>query len=262
MHTGLGKISVPRGSSSHTSRIEWPDAHSGQLRRVREPVNRCKSGLQGKIADVFHGCSRHAESRNELQGFRVLLATGRADAWQEQPFRLEYHDDGTKHCYTPDILVIWGAHREIVEIKEDAEASLPANQERFAVLRALFAEHGYQFRLWLRSEICAEPRLTNASLVLRYRCVSMSATESENIRRAFSSIPVLPLRTLVGAGGITAQSVLRTVLDGLLHINWWEPLTLDSRISCLPIGPQIWPTPPGTTTTLISARRPDGTMRS
>ena len=89
----------------------------------------------------------------------------------------------------------------------------------------------------------------------------MSATERESIRRAFSSTPVLPLRTLVGTGGITAQSVFRTVLDGFLHINWWEPLTLNSRISSVPVGPQRWPTPPGVTGTLMSARRSDGTVR-
>jgi hypothetical protein len=37
----------------------------GQLRRVREPVSRSKSGVQGKVADVVSGRSRHAESQNE-----------------------------------------------------------------------------------------------------------------------------------------------------------------------------------------------------
>jgi hypothetical protein len=76
--------------------------HFNGLRRVREPVSRSKSGVQGKIADVFSGRSRHAESLNELQAFRVLLATGHPDAWQEQPFVLAYHYEGKKHRYTPD----------------------------------------------------------------------------------------------------------------------------------------------------------------
>jgi putative transposase len=54
------------------------------LRRVREPVSRSKSGVQGKVADVFNARSRHAESLNELRAFRILLATAHADAWQEQ----------------------------------------------------------------------------------------------------------------------------------------------------------------------------------
>ena len=41
------------------------------LRRVREPVSRSKSTVQGKVADVFAGRSRHAESQNELKAFRA-----------------------------------------------------------------------------------------------------------------------------------------------------------------------------------------------
>ena len=93
-----------------------------RLRRVREPVSRSKSGVKGKVADVANGRSRHAESQNELKAFRVLLATAHPDAWQEQPFFLDYHHDGTKRRYTPDILVAWGANQEVVEVKEDSEA--------------------------------------------------------------------------------------------------------------------------------------------
>jgi len=216
--------------------------------------------VQGKIADVFRGRSRHAESQNELQGFRVLLATGRADTWQEQPFHLEYRHGGAKHCYTPDLLVIWGTHQEVVEIKGDAEVGWPENQKRFALFRELLAEHGYQFRVWQRSEICAEPRLTNAGLLLRYRCVAVTPGEREKIRRAFSHSPALPLRMFVDTEGIAVPSILRMVLDGSLHVNWWDPLTLDSTISHEPVGPQVWPTPPRHTL-LLSARRSDVVMR-
>jgi hypothetical protein len=212
-----------------------------RLRRVREPVSRSKTGVQAKVADVFGGRSRHAESLNELRAFRILLATAHADGWQEQPFILEYHHDGKKHRYTPDLLVAWGAHREVVEIKEDAEADLPENQARFALIRDLLAEHGYQFRLWKKSEICAEPRLTNVGLILRYRSVEVPAAEHERIRRAFSATPDVRLRAFLESPGITLQSVLRLVLEGALHINWWEPLMLDSRVSTTPIGRQVWP---------------------
>ncbi len=69
------------------------------LKRAREPVSRSKRGVQGKVADTIHNRSRHAESQNELKAFQVLLATGRADHWQEQPFVLKYHQSGAKHRY-------------------------------------------------------------------------------------------------------------------------------------------------------------------
>jgi TnsA endonuclease N terminal len=221
---------------------EWP-IRLDNLRRVREPVSRSKSSIHGKVADVFGGRSRHAESQNELKAFRVLMATARSDAWQEQPFCLEYQHDGTQHRYTPDVLVAWGAHQEAVEIKEDPDAELPDNQSRFALIRELLAEHGIGFRLWKKSEICAEPRLANAALILRYRTVEVSAREHEGIRRTFSLAPELPLRTF-SQNPQRVQSVLRLVLDGTLHIDWWQPLGLDATISTAPIGRLVWPFPP------------------
>ena len=75
------------------------------LKRVREPLSRSKSGLQGKVAGVLHGRSRQAESQNEIKAFRILAATARADTWQEQPFLLEYHLEQKRHRYTPDVMV-------------------------------------------------------------------------------------------------------------------------------------------------------------
>jgi len=225
------------------SRESTEPINLNELRRVREPVSRSKAGVQGKVADVIGGRSRHAESLNELQAFRVLLATAHADGWQEQPFTLEYHHEGKKRRYTPDVLVVWGTHQHVVEIKEDAEADRPENQARFALIRELLTEHGYHFRLWKKSEICAEPRLTNAGLILRYRSVEVSAVEREKIRRTFSTTPEVGLQTFREAPGITLQSVLHLVLDGTLHIDWWEPLTPASRVSILPIGRQVWPCP-------------------
>jgi hypothetical protein len=241
-----GPIEGPHGSKLIiiTSREPTDRIEVNQLKRVREPVSRSKSGVRGKVADVASGRSRHAESQNELKAFRVLLATAHPDAWQEQPFMLEYHHEGTKHRYTPDILVVWGAHQEVVEIKEDSEAEKPDNRARFTLINELLAEHGCAFRLWKRSEICAEPRLTNVSLVLRYRCANVSAAEHERIRRAFSSATELNLRTFCEAPGLTIPSVLRLVLDGVLHINWWAPISLDSKVSIRPIGRQVWPFPP------------------
>ena len=45
-------------SCDSTARVEVD-----HLRRVREPVSRSKSGVQGKVADVANGRSRHAESQ-------------------------------------------------------------------------------------------------------------------------------------------------------------------------------------------------------
>jgi hypothetical protein len=238
------------GSCQSTEPIDF-----GHLRRVREPVSRSKSSVQAKIADVFCGRSRHAESQNELKAFRVLLATGHPCAWQEQPFVLHYHHQGAKHRYTPDILIDWGAHQEVVEVTEDSDADLPENQSYFALLRELLAEHGYTFRVWRKSEICAEPRLTNVGIMLRYRRVDIPAAQQEKIRRAFSTTPELPLSAFSQFQGVPVQYMLRLVLDSTLHIDWWDPLGLQPRVSIAPIGKQVWPSPLSSSQTFFQEDR-------
>jgi hypothetical protein len=203
---------------------EQPDLEClDQFARVREPVRRSRAGVKAKLADVFFGRSRHAESLNELKAFRVLIATGRPDSWLEQPFLLDYHVCGSKHRYTPDALVIWGSYKEAVEIKEDSEADLPENQSRFNLIRGLLADHDYHFRVWKSSEICGEPRLSNASLLLRYRSVRVAAAEHERIQLAISSRPDVRL-SMFRDSPMTVRSVLRLVLDGTLHVDWWKPI--------------------------------------
>jgi hypothetical protein len=215
-----------------------------QLRRVREPVSRSKAGIQGKIADVVHGRSRHAESQNELKAFQILVATARADSWQEQPFTLEYRHADTKHRYTPDVLVVWGPYQVVVEVKDDKDAESPEAQAKFSVIKERLAEHGYHFRIWKCSEIRAEPRLANANLILRYRCIGVPPSERVRVLHAFVSTPEIELRCLCEVTKVPAQSVLRLVMDGAVHIDWWKPLCLSSSVGITPIGRQEWPAPP------------------
>jgi hypothetical protein len=212
-----------------------------QLRRVREPVSRSKAGIQGKVADVIGARSRHAESQNEIKAWQILTATARADSWQEQPFTLEYHDSGAKHRYTPDALVVRGSDRVVVEVKEDKDAETTEARARFSVISEHLAGHGYQFCVWKSSEIRAEPRLANVGLILRYRCVAVSPNERSVILRAAAS--ETELSSLCASTGAPVQNVLRLVLDGSLHIDWWTPVRLSSMISVSPIGRQEWPAP-------------------
>jgi hypothetical protein len=207
-------------------------------------VSRSKVGVQGKVADVVSGRSRHAESQNELKAFQILLAMARADYWQEQPFTLEYRHDGAKHRYTPDVLLVRGNNRTVVEIKEDREAESAEAQAKFRAIEDRLAEHGYKFRLWKSSEIRAEPRLSNANLILRYRSVMVCPEQREHLRRAFASTSEIGLRSLCEITEVPVQSVLRLVIDGAVYIDWWRPLCLSASLSNTPIGRQEWPALP------------------
>jgi len=74
---GLSGLDLRRSQITFRSSHGFAEAVDFRyLERAREPVSRSKAGVQGKVADVFSGRSRHAESQNELRAFQVLLATG------------------------------------------------------------------------------------------------------------------------------------------------------------------------------------------
>src|SRR5712691_5784234 len=204
-----------------------------RLRRVREPVSRSKSGVQGKVADVLGGRSRHAESQNELKAFQVLMATARSDGWQEQPLFLEYHHKGTKHRYTPDVLVAWGEHQEIVEIKDDAEADLPENQIRFALIRELLTEHGLCFRVWKKSEICAEPRMANVARILRYTTQEVGAVSPEPFKIGASTPHDFTGRNLTDYGGLLPVATMLDKLGFQRLVE--ETLTIQRLTRAMPV---------------------------
>src|SRR6266571_7992335 len=81
-----------------------------QLQRAREPVSRSKSGVQGKVADVFHGRSRHAESQKRTACIPDLAGHGTSGCMAGTAVRDALHHEGARHRYTPDILVVWGGH--------------------------------------------------------------------------------------------------------------------------------------------------------
>jgi hypothetical protein len=154
---------------------------------VRGPVSRSKSGVQRKAADVF----------------------------------AEYRGDGKKHRYTPDVLVVWGSHREVVEIKGDRVSQTGRKPRAFCADQPASRPGGA-----IISRCGRPPKaplslgLLNASIILHYR---RAAPERERIRRTLSSSPKMPVGAFLDAPHVTAvQSILRLVLDGTLYIDKWR----------------------------------------
>src|SRR5438445_1737388 len=104
---------------------------------------------------------------------------------------LEYHLEGKRHRYTPDVLVAWGSHQEVIEIKEDLERQ---TQRAIcvggrAVVAAQIPNRSASENLALRHQIGVlpfrddDPKLLAARALANYR----------KNRRFFSS-PFLQLR--------------------------------------------------------------------
>ena len=172
------------------------------------------------------------------------MATARSDAWQEQPFFLEYQHEGTEASVHAGCTGCLG--------------QAPGSRGNQRGLRGRFAGESNTIRADPGTTARARAFLSGveenrrsarnlAWLMPPSSCVTASvlvpASEHERIRRMFSLTPELRLRTFC-ENPMAVQKVLRLVLDGKLHIDWWEPLGLDSRISTSPIGRQVWPFPP------------------
>ncbi len=211
-----------------------------KLKPVRDPV-RIYRGVRGKVADLAGKRSYGAESQNELRALRILVACSGADIILEQPFSLEYMQSGKWRRYTPDVLLAKDGQCTAVEIKPDDVAQRPETQGFFGLVGGLLKQYGLHFRVWRQSEISKEPRLTNAAFLLNYRRHLPSPLERERLRRAITSHETGTLTTLSSLAEVRLESVLRVVLEGTLQINWWQLLDHQSKVSRLPIGPQIWP---------------------
>lgn len=207
--------------------------------RAREPITRSKMTVRGKVPDEAHHCMQHCESHNELKAAVILVATAHCDLLKMQPFELFYKHSGKTSRYFPDALVGWGNDLWAVEVKEDRNAEDKKNKERYALIGECLATHRIRFHLWRKSEICSEPRLSNARSILRYQKCKLPPFQRERIRNIFAVNPVLPLGSLADDD---IRSVLRLIVEGKLHIDWSSRLSRNSWVSVSPIGEQMWPT--------------------
>ncbi len=208
------------------------------LLRSREPISRSKRTIRGKVPDLIHDCMHHCESHNEVKAVQVLVASAHAEIFKVQPLEVLYQVEGKRARYFPDILLQWRNEIWIVEVKDDKKADSPQEQIRFATLKELLLTHNLNFTLWKKSSICAEPRLANARIVLRYQTCGLSAFEREHMRRKFAETPETTLNML---SDDEVRAAFRLVIEGMLHIDWWVPLRRSSIVSAHPVGHQEWP---------------------
>jgi hypothetical protein len=228
----------------HTSQAAGEPLDFAYLLPVRKAVTRSKRSMRGKVSDVRHPGAdvrhplQHGESLNEVNALIIVVATCHADVCKYQPLVMHFTYNGKKTRCTPDLLLVWGDEIWVVEVIDDEEADLGEVKALFDYIEKLFAQFNINFRLWRVSEIMQQPRLYNATRMIRYQRVQVSPFERESIRRLFQRVPSAPLRDL---GDDLGRLVLRLVIDGMLYVDWWQRLTRNSVISVSPIGRQEFP---------------------
>lgn len=241
-------------SRVHYRFVEWMNAHCtlrfktsqpagesfelSEILRIREPITRTKKIFRAKVPGPEIGDVRRCESRNEKKGAVIITASAHADLVKMQPLLLIYKADGKIRKYYPDILLVWGMERCIVEIKDDRKANDPQEKARYEYMGSLLATHGFDFRLWKKSEIKEQPRYDNALEVYRYLRCPVSPIQRELLRSKFQANPLIEIGFL---NDNEIRCVFRLVMDGELHIDWTTRLKRSSWVSTTPFPGQSWP---------------------
>lgn len=198
--------------------------------------------MRGKVADTERNTSQHGEGKVEFFGLRVLVAMAHYEYLKFQPLLLKFKNGGKPGKYWADALIVRGNRKMVVEFKVNRQAE--KKKEYFQLIRALLAEHGFQFTLWRESQIMRNPRLHHVGKILSYRRVEVPDIERERVRRAFADASQMTIKQLSTISRTSPQAICHLVFEGMLHIDWWaDSLDLTSLVSTVPIGEQVWPAP-------------------
>ncbi len=161
------------------------------------------------------------ESTHELNAFRILDCDPGVTLFTEQPCEIEFQMEGFLHSHYPDILVEIGRRKEFWEVKASAQASRLDVLRRTAFLALNLPSCGYTYRMVLADDLAMQPRIENASTLLRFGRGRISVTEREFFRQLLKR-GIKPTWGDVCAGVFGERGraiVCRLILEGALLID-------------------------------------------
>jgi len=215
-------------SPSDVRAIIFPEP--GQL-RSRRVVSRSNSHSAGKYPSWKMKRMLHWESVNELNAFRLLDCDPEVRRFGEQPCKIEYVMDGVERVHYPDILVITTKSKEFWEVKPQSKPLESGVLQRTALLSRVLPWWGYAYRMVLAEDLGRQPRLNNASVILRFGRNMVSDRDWESIRRiADQRGQLIWSAACCGDYGAKGREILcGLVLKGFLTIDMNSQLSPETQ---------------------------------
>jgi hypothetical protein len=199
-------------------------------RRARKVVTRSRARPTGKFPSLKMKRMIEWESINELNAFRLLEANPKVLKYWEQPCVIHYEMDGESRRHYPDALVETRRSRDLVEVKEFADAQQPAIIKRTELLKLALPQLGYVYRLAIAEDLAREPRQTNIKTLLKHGRQKVPLLIKERVRQFITHCGCLTWGA-VNDGAIAPiddRVVCRLLLDGFLYCDLnecWSPAT-------------------------------------
>lgn len=202
---------------------------TGRRRRVTGYVPSRKAAGPGLVpweSELERDCVVLAEFRPAV---RAIVA---------QPHTLEAWSDADSFEHTPDYLLRSGGAAEdddeVVEVKPGARALEPETERRLRISAAAHRALGFSFSVLGEAEIRAQPRLANATLLLRYRLAAAREGLAHRIATLLAGADGgLSIRECVQAidgSASTRFEIYALACRGLVELDLAVPLGPDTAV--------------------------------
>ena len=195
--------------------------------RQRKVISRSNAIRTIKFPSFKVGRMVHCNSPLERDACPLMDVDHSIKIYQEQPVRLRYQLNGEVHDHYPDFELQTITENIFREIKTEKYANTPEIKARTAYLTEVLPTYGYQYEVMTETTIHQQPRLKNATFLLKHGRRPVDITQFEILRLYVKNVGQL----FWGDGAPTSDcplnvfEICRLILDGYLSIRLdcdWE----------------------------------------
>lgn len=221
-------VRLPTICSRHPA-IEAEEFHIYPEMIIRRMSRSPYRGIQAKFHSRKNKRTMRARSLLEFKLFYLCEADPSVSCFVEQPIRLKYADmNGHQRSHVPDLLIFRGQEKVFVEVKREADASKPQNEERWSVIGPSIAALGYTYEVLTERFIEQEPRAGTVKALFRGRRSRPECVETiTELRRVMAlNQEGLPIGALLErCPNLTMKQLYYLILRGYLNINLEDELS-------------------------------------
>lgn len=149
----------------------------------------------------------------------------------EQPFRLNYLVLGRKTWHRPDALLLTPTGLECREVKEEAQASLPENEERWPAIGRALNSFGVSFRVVTERHFREPVRLRNVNAIWENRMFPIpDEPQRIAILEAIDTGAARTISQLCSLLSLEFAAVLALIRRGFLSVDLSVPIADEARV--------------------------------